>query len=116
MQFYTAVLRKSREYWVALCLENGVVGQGNTKESAIEKLKEAIQSLQDICEDETDFHSSPIPVRELHEFLSVQADEPAPDSYELRAVNTKKCAISQTQGTDFFIETGWMQLLQGGQR
>ena len=43
MDFYTVVLRKSGNYWVALCLENGLVGQGNTKENAIEKLKEAIE-------------------------------------------------------------------------
>jgi hypothetical protein len=48
MEFYTAVLRRSGEFWVALCLENGVVGQGNTKENAIQKLREAIQSFQDV--------------------------------------------------------------------
>ncbi len=32
MDFYTTVLRKSGPYWVALCLENGIVGQGHTKE------------------------------------------------------------------------------------
>ena len=42
MDFYTMVLRKSGEYWVALCLENGLVGQGNTKDEAIQKLKESI--------------------------------------------------------------------------
>ena len=45
MDLYTAVLRKSGPYWVALCLENGIVGQGYTKEAAIEKLKEAIDSI-----------------------------------------------------------------------
>jgi hypothetical protein len=28
MEFYTAVLRKTGGDWVALCLENGLVGQG----------------------------------------------------------------------------------------
>lgn len=32
MDFYTTVLRKSGQYWVALCLENGIVGQGATKD------------------------------------------------------------------------------------
>jgi len=30
MDFYTTVLRRSGSYWVALCLENGLVGQGAT--------------------------------------------------------------------------------------
>lgn len=47
MEFFTAVLRKSGNYWVALCLENGIVGQGATKEKAIEKLKEAVSSFED---------------------------------------------------------------------
>ena len=34
MEFYTTVLRKSDDYWVALCLENGLVGQGKTKKKA----------------------------------------------------------------------------------
>jgi hypothetical protein len=32
MDFWTVVLRKSDNYWVALCLENGTVGQGVTEE------------------------------------------------------------------------------------
>ncbi|MHC5599739.1 MAG: hypothetical protein ACYTXC_28045 [Nostoc sp.] len=34
MNFYTVVLRKSSGYWVDLCLENGIVGQGNSQEDA----------------------------------------------------------------------------------
>jgi predicted RNase H-like HicB family nuclease len=87
MDFYTAVLRRSGSFWVALCLENGLVGQGNIKETAIEKLKEAIQSLQEIREDEGDIYSAPLSIKELHEFLTVEEIGPIPDSYELRAVN-----------------------------
>jgi len=87
MDFYTAVLRKSGSLWVALCLENGLVGQGNMKETAIQKLKEAIQSLQDIHGDESDIYSGPLSIKELHEFLTVEETWPAPESYELRAVN-----------------------------
>jgi predicted RNase H-like HicB family nuclease len=87
MGFFTAVLRRSGAFWVALCLENGLVGQGNTKEDALQKLKEAIESLQDVYVHESDVHSAPISIGELHEFLTVQPEEPAPDSYELRAVN-----------------------------
>jgi predicted RNase H-like HicB family nuclease len=42
MDFYTIVLRQSGNYWVALCLENGLVGQGDTKETAVKKLRESI--------------------------------------------------------------------------
>ena len=43
--FYTLVLRQSREYWVALCLENGIVGQGATQEIAIDNLQIAALPL-----------------------------------------------------------------------
>jgi len=45
IDFYTVILRKSADYWVSLCLENGLVGQGNTPEQSIDKLKQAIQSF-----------------------------------------------------------------------
>ena len=46
MDFYTTVLRKSAGYWVALCLQNGLVGQGINQEAAIKQLiKEAIADL-----------------------------------------------------------------------
>lgn len=45
MNFYTVVLRQSVNYWVALCLENGLVGQGKTQEDSIKRLKEAIDSF-----------------------------------------------------------------------
>lgn len=86
MDFYTVVLRESGDYWVALCLENGLVGQGDTKESAIEKLKEAIDSFDDVYKEEKDVCTAPLSIRELHEFLSVEGKEPASESYELRAV------------------------------
>ncbi|MFO7912088.1 MAG: hypothetical protein R6V15_07985 [Desulfotignum sp.] len=87
MDFYTIVFKKSERYWVALCLENGVVGQGFSKENALEKLKEAIDSLQEVRDLETDFFSSPISIKELHEFLSVENTEPVSTTYELRAVH-----------------------------
>ena len=48
MDFYTVVLRKSGIQHVALCLENGLVGQGITKEDSIKKLKGAIDSFEDV--------------------------------------------------------------------
>jgi len=50
MDFFTTVLRRSGPYWVVLCLENGIVGQGHTKEAAVAKLKEAIESIEEIDE------------------------------------------------------------------
>lgn len=69
MEFYTAVLRQSANYWVALCLENGIVGQGNNQEEAISKLKEAIESFQTIYQTESNIYKAPISIKELHDFL-----------------------------------------------
>jgi predicted RNase H-like HicB family nuclease len=46
MNLFTVVLRQSSGYWVALCLENGIVGQGETKDEAVSQLKEAIESFK----------------------------------------------------------------------
>jgi len=43
MDFFTAVLRQSEGFWV----ENGVVGQGDTQEQAVAKLKKAVESLEE---------------------------------------------------------------------
>ncbi|HCC69021.1 MAG TPA: hypothetical protein DEP99_03950 [Nitrospiraceae bacterium] len=86
MDFYTVVLRKSGFDWVALCLENGLVGQGVTKEDAIKKLKEAIGSFEEELEKDSDIHSAPISIKELHEFLTVEGKDPISEEYELRAV------------------------------
>lgn len=85
MDFYTVVLQKSGGCWVALCLENGLVGQGNTKENAIEKLKEAINSFGDVCKEESEVYTAPLSIKELHEFLTVEGKEPTTESYGLRA-------------------------------
>lgn len=86
MDFYTMVLKRSANYWVALCLENGIVGQGETQNQAIDKLKEAIDSFQSVYETKLDIHLSPIPIQELHEFLTLETDEPTTERFELRAV------------------------------
>ncbi len=87
MDFFTTVLRQSGTYWVALCLENGLVGQGLTKEDAIKKLKEAIESMEEVCNTESAVYSAPISIKELHEFLTIEGKEPTEELYELRAVN-----------------------------
>jgi predicted RNase H-like HicB family nuclease len=65
------VLRRSGIYWVALCVENGIVGQGNTKEDAIHKLKEAIGSFEDVLKTESEAVFSPIAIKQLQEFLAI---------------------------------------------
>lgn len=86
MDFYTMVLRKSGQYWVALCLENGLVGQGNTKEAAVEKLKEAVESFEEVRKNEPDIYTSPLSIKELHEFLTVEGKERLLEPLEMRAV------------------------------
>ncbi|MEA5504006.1 type II toxin-antitoxin system HicB family antitoxin [Halotia wernerae UHCC 0503] len=86
MNFYTVVLRQSSSYWVALCLENGIVGQGNTQEDAISKLKEAIESFEVVYKSENNIYNFPISIDELHEFLFVEEQERDSEIYELRKV------------------------------
>jgi len=87
MNFYTVVLRKSAGYWVALCLENGIVGQGNTKDEAVLKLKEAIASFEDAWVEDPKIYEAPISIKELHEFLNVENTLPVQETFELRAIN-----------------------------
>ena len=87
MDFYTVVLRKSGNGWVALCLENGLVGQGMTKEDSIRKLKEAIESLEDVRKTEEGVYNASISIKELHEFLAIEGKELVSQTFELRAVN-----------------------------
>jgi hypothetical protein len=86
MDFYTTVLRRSGPYWIALCLENGITGQGDTKENAVEKLKEAIDSIDSVRKDDPDVFVAPVSVKELHEFLTVEAKTPIVEPLELRAI------------------------------
>ena len=72
MDFYTVILRQSAGYWVALCLENGIVGQGDTQENAISKLKEAIESFEEVYNAEENIYQAPIPISELHEFEQIE--------------------------------------------
>ncbi len=86
MEFYTFVLKKSAGYWVALCLENGIVGQGETQEESVNKLKEAIDSVRDIYASNSDIYTSPLAIKELHEFLNLEDRETMTASYELRKI------------------------------
>jgi predicted RNase H-like HicB family nuclease len=75
MDFYTTVLQKSAGYWVALCLENGLVGQGINQEVAIKQLKEAIASFLKVYKIEPNIYHASLTIEELHEFLAVQSTE-----------------------------------------
>ena len=87
MDFYTTVLRKSGPYWVALCLENGIVGQSYTKEKAVAKLKEAIDSIEEVRRADEDVYSAPLSIKELHEFLKVEGLGAIPEPLEMRALH-----------------------------
>lgn len=87
VDFYTAVLRKSDKYWVSLCLENGLVGQGKTKEESLTKLKEAIGSFLDAGKEDKGIANQPISIGELHEFLAVAGSERKSEPFELRAIH-----------------------------
>jgi predicted RNase H-like HicB family nuclease len=85
---YSFIFRKSDKYWVALCLENGLVGQGASKDEAASKLKEAIESFEEVLAEDENVYSGPIPIRELHEFLTIEnTDTEATSTFELRAVH-----------------------------
>jgi len=86
MDFYTIVLRKSMDKWVALCLENGIVGQGDDKEQAVLRLKEAICSVEEAKKDDSKIFNEPLSIKELHEFLTIEGTAPVKESLELRAV------------------------------
>jgi predicted RNase H-like HicB family nuclease len=60
---------------VGLCLENGIVGQRDTQEDAVNKLKDAIVSFADVYESEENIYKSAISIDELHEFLLVEEKE-----------------------------------------
>jgi predicted RNase H-like HicB family nuclease len=94
MDFWTVVLRKSDKYWVALCLENGIVGQGISDDDAMRNLKEAVDFLEEVRDLEKDIYSNPISINDLHEFLTIEGPEPVYERYELdpiRKAPKKSC-------------------------
>ncbi|MGV0104424.1 Type II toxin-antitoxin system HicB family antitoxin [Nostoc sp. DSM 114160] len=76
MDFSTTVLRKSEGYWVALCLENGLVGQGINQKAAIKQLKEAIASFLEVYKIEPNIYHPSLTIKELHKFLKLEYTEP----------------------------------------
>lgn len=86
MNFYTTIFRQSGEYWVGLCLENGIVGQGRSKDEALVNLQDAIASFDEASAQDEDVYNAPVAIKELHEFLTVAEAQPIPEVYELRTV------------------------------
>jgi predicted RNase H-like HicB family nuclease len=84
VEFYTSVLRRSAGHWVALCLENGIVGQGKTKEEAVASMKAGVDSFISVMEDDPSIYTAPLSIKELHEFLTVEGIEDEP--LEMRTV------------------------------
>ena len=72
MNFYTAILKQSAGYCLALCLENGIVGQADTQENAISKLKEAIESFEEVYKAEDNIYQASISIEELYEFNQIE--------------------------------------------
>ena len=68
------------------CLENGIIGQGDSKEGAITKVKEAIDSVEEMRKSESDIYTAPVSIRDLHEFLTVESPEPLSEPMEMRAL------------------------------
>jgi len=69
MKHYTAVLKKSGKQFVALCLELGVVGSGNTRLQAMQSLRAAIDSYLEYATEVGLPETRPIAIQQLHEFL-----------------------------------------------
>lgn len=69
MKFYTAIMKKSGDQYVVLCLEFGVVGSGYTRREAQKSLEDAIQSYLEYVKDEGLSLERPVSIKELHEFL-----------------------------------------------
>ncbi len=51
MKNYTAILKKSGNQFVALCLELGVVGCGHTRPQALNSLRAAMNSYLDYAKE-----------------------------------------------------------------
>lgn len=69
MKNYTAVLKKSGNQFVALCLELGVVGCGQTRSEAMRCLESAIESYQEYATEVGLPETRPVAMNEVEKFL-----------------------------------------------
>jgi predicted RNase H-like HicB family nuclease len=83
---YTVVLKRSKDHWVALCLDNGLTAQGATQEEAIKQLEAEIDTLQENYKSQD--QSLPVPDfrQELFKFLVVGRKFPTSEVFELRLI------------------------------
>ncbi len=75
MKRFTAVVKKSGDQIVALCLELGVVGIGHTRPKAIQSLRSAIESYLEYAAEVDLPDTRPIAINQLHEFLFFDSDQ-----------------------------------------
>jgi predicted RNase H-like HicB family nuclease len=72
---------------VALCLENGITAQGDSKEEALKKLQEGIESVEEARKEDEEIYNAPLSIKELHEFLAMENREMISEQFELRAIH-----------------------------
>jgi predicted RNase H-like HicB family nuclease len=87
MDFFTVVFKKSNGYMLALCLENGITAQGDSKEEALKKLQEGIESVEEAIKEDEEIYNAPVPIKELHEFLTMESREIVSEQFELMAIH-----------------------------
>ena len=69
MKNYTAIIKKSGNQFVAMCLELSVVGCGQTRSKAVQSLLAAIESYQEYATEVGLPETRPVAIQRLHEFL-----------------------------------------------
>ncbi len=69
MKKYSAILKRSGNQFLALCLELGVIGSGLSPNEAKRALLDAIESYLDYAKDEGLPEERPVSIKELHEFF-----------------------------------------------
>ncbi len=52
--------------------------RGITKEKTVQKLKEAIDSFNEVCQSEDNLYQSPVSIKEIYEFLTKKGSESNP--------------------------------------
>jgi predicted RNase H-like HicB family nuclease len=72
---FAVVVKHSGAQYVTLCLELGVVGCGDSLESALADTRQAIESYMEAMEAESLSPWRAVPVQVLHEFLAGEGTE-----------------------------------------
>jgi len=85
-KIYSIVFQKDREKILALCLENGITSQGDTKPLALKSIKDAIFSIEEAISEDDNILQNPVSIAELHEFLQFNNKIKNNVTYELEAM------------------------------